>query len=83
MQLEKAEKIIQQHNAQKNALIAMLQDVQNEFSYLPQDVLNAYIPHYARTPQPHLQPCHLLPGLQLEAQRQAPDSGLPGRRPAT
>ena len=39
MQLETAEKIIQQHNAQKNALIAMLQDVQNEFSYLPQDVL--------------------------------------------
>ena len=39
MQLETVEKIIQQHNAQKNALIAMLQDVQNEFSYLPQDVL--------------------------------------------
>jgi len=39
MQLETAEKIIHQHNAQKNALIAMLQDVQNEFSYLPQDVL--------------------------------------------
>ena len=39
MQLEIVEKIIEQHNAQKSALIAMLQDVQSEFSYLPQDVL--------------------------------------------
>jgi len=39
MQLETVDRIIQQHNMQKNALIAMLQDVQNEFSYLPQDVL--------------------------------------------
>jgi NADH-quinone oxidoreductase subunit E len=39
MQLEKVDRIIQQHNMQKNALIAMLQDVQNEYSYLPQDVL--------------------------------------------
>ena len=39
MQLEKVDRIIQQHHMQKNALIAMLQDVQNEFSYLPQDVL--------------------------------------------
>jgi NADH-quinone oxidoreductase subunit E len=39
MQLETVEKIIQQHNAQKSALIAMLQDVQNQFTYLPQDVL--------------------------------------------
>ena len=45
MQLETVEKIIQQHNAQKNALIAMLQDVQNDYSYLPQDVLN----HISRT----------------------------------
>jgi NADH:ubiquinone oxidoreductase subunit E len=39
MQLEIVEKIIEQHNARKSALIAMLQDVQSEFSYLPQDVL--------------------------------------------
>jgi len=45
MQLESADKIIQQHHAQKNELIAMLQDVQNEFSYLPQDVLT----HISRT----------------------------------
>jgi NADH-quinone oxidoreductase subunit E len=45
MQLEKVDRIIQQHNMQKNALIAMLQDVQNEYSYLPQDVLN----HISRT----------------------------------
>jgi NADH-quinone oxidoreductase subunit E len=45
MQLDKVDRIIQQHNVQKNALIAMLQDVQNEYSYLPQDVLN----HISRT----------------------------------
>jgi len=45
MQLDTAEKIIQQHHAQKSALIAMLQDVQNEYSYLPQDVLK----HISRT----------------------------------
>lgn len=39
MQLEAVEKIIQQHHAEKSALIAMLQDVQSEFSYLPQDAL--------------------------------------------
>jgi len=39
MQLETVEKIIQEHNAQKSALIAMLQDVQNQYTYLPQDVL--------------------------------------------
>jgi NADH-quinone oxidoreductase subunit E len=39
MQLEIVEKIIEQHNARKSALIAMLQDVQSEFTYLPQDVL--------------------------------------------
>ena len=45
MPLEKVDRIIQQHNMQKNALIAMLQDVQNEYNYLPQDVLN----HISRT----------------------------------
>jgi NADH-quinone oxidoreductase subunit E len=45
MQLEKVDRIIQQHHMQKNALIAMLQDVQNDYSYLPQDVLN----HISRT----------------------------------
>ena len=45
MQLQTVERIIQQHKGQKNALIAMLQDVQNEYSYLPQDVLN----HLSRT----------------------------------
>jgi len=39
MQLETVEKIIQQHHAERSALIAMLQDVQSEFSYLPQDAL--------------------------------------------
>ena len=39
MQLETVEKIIQDHQAQKSALIAMLQDVQNEFSYLPKEAL--------------------------------------------
>jgi NADH-quinone oxidoreductase subunit E len=45
MQLQTVEKIIRQHNGQKNALIAMLQDVQNEYSYLPQEVLA----HISRT----------------------------------
>ena len=45
MQLETVDRIIQQHQAQKSALIAMLQDVQNEFSYLPQDALK----HISRT----------------------------------
>ena len=45
MQLETVEKIIQQHHAQESALIAILQDVQNEFSYLPQDALK----HISRT----------------------------------
>jgi NADH-quinone oxidoreductase subunit E len=49
MQVETVEKIIQQHHAQKGALIAMLQDVQNEFSYLPQDVL-AYISRTVHVP---------------------------------
>lgn len=45
MQLETVNKIIQQHHADKAALVAMLQDVQNEFSYLPQDALK----HISRT----------------------------------
>jgi len=39
MELATIEGIIRQHGAQKGALIAMLQDVQHEFSYLPQDAL--------------------------------------------
>jgi NADH:ubiquinone oxidoreductase subunit E len=39
MQLETVERIIRQHHAEKSALIAMLQDVQKEFTYLPQEVL--------------------------------------------
>jgi NADH-quinone oxidoreductase subunit E len=39
MELATVEKIIQEHGAQKSALIAMLQDVQQEFTYLPEDVL--------------------------------------------
>ena len=45
MQLETVDRIIQQHHAEKSALVAMLQDVQNEFSYLPQDALK----HISRT----------------------------------
>ena len=45
MQLERVERIIRQHNAQKSELIAMLQDVQNEYTYLPQEVLT----HISRT----------------------------------
>ena len=39
MDLATIERIIREHGAQKTALIAMLQDVQREFTYLPQDVL--------------------------------------------
>ncbi len=39
MQLETVDRIIQEHHAEGSALIAMLQDVQNEFTYLPQDAL--------------------------------------------
>jgi NADH-quinone oxidoreductase subunit E len=45
MELATVEKIIREHGAQKSALIAMLQDVQQEFSYLPEDVLA----HLSRT----------------------------------
>lgn len=39
MELATIEGIIRQHGAQKSALIAMLQDVQHEYTYLPEDVL--------------------------------------------
>jgi NADH-quinone oxidoreductase subunit E len=39
MQLETVDRIIQHHHADRSALIAMMQDVQSEFSYLPQDAL--------------------------------------------
>jgi NADH-quinone oxidoreductase subunit E len=39
MDLATIEGIIRQHNAQRSAIIAMLQDIQHEFTYLPQDVL--------------------------------------------
>ncbi len=39
MQLETVDRIIQQHHAEKSALIAMLKDVQSKFTYLPQEAL--------------------------------------------
>jgi NADH-quinone oxidoreductase subunit E len=39
MELATVEKIIREHGGQRSALIAMLQDVQREYAYLPQDVL--------------------------------------------
>jgi len=39
MELATIEKIIREHGAQKSALIAMLQDIQHEYTYLPQEVL--------------------------------------------
>jgi NADH-quinone oxidoreductase subunit E len=39
MELATIERIIRQHGGEKTALIAMLQDVQNEYTYLPQEVL--------------------------------------------
>jgi len=39
MQLETVDRIIHRHHADKTALIAMLQDVQSEFTYLPQEAL--------------------------------------------
>jgi NADH-quinone oxidoreductase subunit E len=39
MQTETIDHIIARHNGQQSALIAMLQDVQREFTYLPQDAL--------------------------------------------
>lgn len=40
MQVETIDQIIANHNGEQSALIAMLQDVQNEFTYLPQDALS-------------------------------------------
>ena len=39
MQLETIDRIIEHHHAERSALIAMLQDVQSEFTYLPQGAL--------------------------------------------
>lgn len=39
MELATIESIIRQHGAQPSALIAMLQDMQHEYTYLPQDAL--------------------------------------------
>jgi len=39
MELATIEGIIRQHGADKAAIIAMLQDIQHEYTYLPQDVL--------------------------------------------
>jgi len=47
MELATIEGIIRQHGGQRSALIAMLQDIQHEYTYLPQDVLV----HLSRTLQ--------------------------------
>ncbi len=39
MELATIEGIIRQHGGQKSALIAMLQDIQQQYTYLPRDVL--------------------------------------------
>ena len=39
MELATIEGIIRQHGAERAAIIAMLQDIQQEYTYLPQDVL--------------------------------------------
>ena len=39
MQLETVDRIIRQHQAEKSALSAMLQDVQKEFTFLPREAL--------------------------------------------
>ncbi len=49
MQVETIDKIISKHNAQQSALIAMLQDVQSEYTYLPQDALT-YLSSALRIP---------------------------------
>jgi len=38
-QLQKTDKIIKKHKSTMSGLIGMLQDVQNEYSYLPKEVL--------------------------------------------
>jgi NADH-quinone oxidoreductase subunit E len=40
MQVETIDQIIANHKGEQSALIAMLQDVQSEFTYLPQDALS-------------------------------------------
>ena len=45
MELATVEKIIREHGGQKTALNAMLQDIQEEYTYLPRDVLT----HVSRT----------------------------------
>jgi NADH-quinone oxidoreductase subunit E len=45
MELATIEGIIRQHGGRKSALIAMLQEVQHEYTYLPEDVLR----HLAKT----------------------------------
>ena len=38
-QLEKVDEILQRHDKRKSALIAILQEVQKEYRYLPEDIL--------------------------------------------
>jgi len=45
MELATVDKIVRQHGAQKTALIAILQDIQQEYTYLPEEVLR----HISRT----------------------------------
>ena len=40
MELEKTEQIIKQNGNKRSSIIAILQDIQNEYNYLPQDVLH-------------------------------------------
>lgn len=49
MQVETIDYIVAKHNAQQNALIAMLQDVQKEYTYLPKDALT-YLSSTLRVP---------------------------------
>jgi len=49
MQVETIDHIVAKHNAQQNALIAMLQDVQKEYTYLPKDALT-YLSSTLRVP---------------------------------
>lgn len=49
MQVETIDHIVAKHNAQQNALIAMLQDVQAEYTYLPKDALT-YLSSTLRVP---------------------------------
>ncbi len=49
MQIETINHIVAKHNAQQNALIAMLQDIQEEYTYLPKDALS-YLSSTLRVP---------------------------------